>query len=407
MSTLIVQLPSGAPSASTEWPYLLSTDGRSVAQQGAATASLLPLPTRPAEVVAVVPWHRLSWQPVELPRGTGAGSARLQAVLEGLLEERLLDEPGQLHLALGPSPAEGQPQWVAVCERAWLAAALQALEAAGRGVSRIVPELWPSAGTAPVLRALQGPDGLGGDGARWLLAGRDAASPLITAPLQGPAPEAPQDSRLCAEPALAARAEALLGHPVQLETPAERWLAAAASPWELAQQGFASSQRNRLARRTQRALQALWQAPAWRPLRWGLALLLLAHLLGLNAWAWKEKQALRLRETEIRQVLTSTFPNVPVVVDAPAQMARELTALRQAAGQAGGNDFETLLSALALALPPGRQARQIEFANGELRVHGLGLSPDEAGETAERLRQRGYASRLEGEQLSLRLETRP
>lgn len=415
MSTLIVYLPDGAPGVSTEWAYLLTPDGRTVSQQGSATAALLPQPTRPVEVVAVVPLHQLSWQPVDLPRGTGPGSARLQAVLEGLLEERLLDEPSELHLALGPAPEAGCPQWVAVCNRAWLGAALQALETAGRSVTRIVPELWPASHgeTGPVLRAIQAghPDE---QGPRWVLTGRDASSPVLSWPLQEPAdnptadlPALPEGTRLCAEPALARQAEALLGQAVTLEPPANRWLDAAGSPWELAQQGFASSQRNRLARQGVRALQTLGQAPAWRPVRWGVAALLLAQLLGLNAWAWKESQHLRQREADIRQTLTRTFPAVTVVVDAPVQMAREVSALRQAAGQAAGNDFETLIAALALALPPGRQASHIDYANGELRLRGLKLSDEETEQTRERLRQRGYAARPEGEQWIVRQEARP
>jgi len=415
MSTLIVYLPDGAPGASTEWAYLLTPDGRTVLQQGVATAALLPQPTRPVEVVAVVPLHQLSWQPVELPRGTGPGSARLQAVLEGLLEERLLDEPNQLHLALGPAPEAGRPQWVAVCNRAWLGAALQALEAAGRSVTRIVPELWPTAHAEanPVLRAVQAanPDE---QGPRWVLTGLDASSPVISWPLLGLVdspqpvlPALPEGTRLCAEPALAQQAEAALGQAVTLEPPATRWLEAAAGPWEMAQQSFASSQRNRLTRQGVRALQAVWQAPAWRPLRWGVAALLLAQLAGLNAWAWRESQNLRQREADIRQTLTRTFPSVTVVVDAPVQMAREVSALRQAAGQAAGNDFETLMGAIALALPPGRQASHIDYANGELRLRGLNLSAEETEQTRERLRQRGYGGQPEGEQWIVRQEARP
>ena len=55
--------------------------------------------TAQGEVVAVVPWQCLSWHAVTLPPHSGP---RLSAVLQGLLEEQLLDDPAQLHLAVAP-----------------------------------------------------------------------------------------------------------------------------------------------------------------------------------------------------------------------------------------------------------------------------------------------------------------
>ena len=45
---------------------------------------------------------------------------RVRAVLDGLLEEKLLDDPAQLHLALDDTAEAGQPSWVAACDKAWL-----------------------------------------------------------------------------------------------------------------------------------------------------------------------------------------------------------------------------------------------------------------------------------------------
>ena len=53
-------------------------------------------------------------------------------MLEGLLEDQLLDEPEALHFALQPQARGGGPLWVATCDRAWLRAALQVLESAQR-----------------------------------------------------------------------------------------------------------------------------------------------------------------------------------------------------------------------------------------------------------------------------------
>ena len=144
MSSLIVSLPPGHASSTTEWAYALTPDGRTLADHGRTVAALLPLPRGAgAEVVAVVPVQALAWHRVTLPKGMAAGSPRLRAALDGLLEEQLLDEPEALHLALQPGGRAGEPAWVATCDRAWLRNALQLLEAANRPVTRIVPEFAP------------------------------------------------------------------------------------------------------------------------------------------------------------------------------------------------------------------------------------------------------------------------
>ena len=101
MSSLIVLLPTVPDNASSEFNYVLTDDGQTVRSHGSAPAALLPA-RGDTEVVAVVPVERLSWHRVDLPKGTSSGSPRLRAVLEGLLEDRLLDEPETLHFALQP-----------------------------------------------------------------------------------------------------------------------------------------------------------------------------------------------------------------------------------------------------------------------------------------------------------------
>src|SRR6188768_93500 len=144
MSSLLVYLPPGSPTGTTEWAYALTADGHAVADHGRSPAALLPLPRGAgAEVVAVVPVRALAWHRVVLPKGIAPGTPRLRAVLEGLLEEQLLDDTDSVHLALQPGARAGDTAWVAVCDRAWLRAALQALETAQRPATRIVPEFAP------------------------------------------------------------------------------------------------------------------------------------------------------------------------------------------------------------------------------------------------------------------------
>jgi len=414
MSTLIVSLPlpsaDGASAGSTEFAFVLTADGVSVQQHSSAPATLLPQTGRAGETVAVVPIRALSWQRVALPPGLRAGTRgntapRLRAVLEGLLEEHLLDDASALHFALSPDATAGESAWVAVCDRSWLRTALVTLEAAGRPVSRVVPE-WAPGTDEPALHAFGTPEDA------WLLAtGLPPAGGLALLPLS-PASLAvlPVDvaaGPFQAEPAVAVLAETAAGRPPELQTPAERWLAAARGRWDMAQFDLANSGRTRVAKRAGALMGELLRAPQWRAARWGAGLLVAANIVGLNAWAWKEQRAVEAQAATVRGILTSSFPSVRVVVDAPVQMERELANLRQASGVASNSGAEALLAAAGAVLPPGRSAAAVDFSGTELRLVGLQLQPEEAAATIAALRNQGIAARTEGEALLLHTETAP
>ena len=281
MSALLVFLPAQPISASTEFEYAVTRDGSTVEAHGSAQAALLPAPTRAGtEVVAVVPAAMLSWHRLELPKGTSVGSPRLRAVLEGLLEDQLLDEPDTLHFAVQPQVRPSAPLWVAACDRAWLRSAVQVLEAVERPAARIVPEFAPSG--APALYAL-------GDAQQpsLVLVSSDG---VMTLPLSSQAlallPSLPEETRCIAEPAVAAIAEQVLHHPPVLQQAPQRWLQAAQSDWDLAQFEFSSSGRARALKKLGTAWADVLAAPQWRPARWGVLLLVAINLIGLNAWAW-------------------------------------------------------------------------------------------------------------------------
>ena len=131
---------------------------------------------------------------------------------------------------------------------------------------------------------------------------------------------------------------------------------------------------------------------------------MLTQLVGLNAWAWKERNALAAKRSAVRNVLTQTFPSVQLVVDAPVQMTREVAALQQATGGVTANDLEPMLGALAASLPRGRTPTAIDFSAGQLRLRGLGLQPSEAGSVTAALSSRGYNARSEGDLLLVQAE---
>lgn len=393
MATLIVLLAPLPADTATEYGCVLTPDGRTIGDHATVPAALLP--AADDEVVAVVPARMLSWHRVELPKGSTASPARLRAVLEGLLEDRLLDEPGNLHFALEPGARAGAPAWVAVCDRAWLRGHMQALEAAGRRVSRIVPEFAPDVeGSEPTVHVT------GEAGDAWLVTTHEGG--VISLPLTQAPQGLPDNAGVIAEPGVAALAEQFTGRKVSLRQSAQRHLLAAQSNWDLAQFDLASTGGKRALKKLSALVRELLSAPQWRPARWGVGLLVVAHLIGLNAWAWKEQSALTAKRGEINGTLTRAFPGVKVIVDAPVQMERELARLRQSTGAASGGDLESLLGAVSVAAPPGRPVTSVEYAAGEVRIRGLGLTPDEAGGVTGALRTQGYAGRLEGDVLVVR-----
>jgi len=400
MSSLYVLLPRSTATTSTEVEYLLSPDGRSVSAHGSAAPALLPSPAGAgSETVVIVPAAALSWHRVDLPKGTGPRAPRLRAMLEGLLEDRLLDEPEDLHFALEPGAAAERPAWVAVCDRSRLRAALQMLESAGRPVSRVVPEFAPEGD--PALYALGDPAG-----AQLVCAGRDGvlAVPLSAASLALLPANLPETTPLVAEPAVAALAELVLQQRPRLLPPAERLLSSAQTAWDLSQFEFASGGRARAFKKLSAGWAGLLRAPEWRPARWAVVVLLAVQLLGLNAWAWKERSALAAKREASRTILTQTFPQVRTVVDAPQQMEREVAALRQVTGGISGRDLEAMLGALAAIAPPGRAATGLEFSGTELRVHGLAASEAQAQPLLQALRSRGYAGTVQGDVLVVKQE---
>lgn len=402
MSSLIVSLPAETASSATEWAYALTPDGRTLADHGKAPAALLPQPRGAgAEVVAVVPVQALAWHRVDLPKGVAPATPRLRTALEGLLEEQLLDEAEDLHLAVAPGARAGEPAWVAVCHRAWLRNALQLLEAAGRPASRVVPEFAPE-GTATIA-VLGDPEQpqvvVSSEKGVLALPLSTAALPLL--------PVLPEDAPRYAEPAVAAVAEQVLQHKMELQQAPQRWIQSAATRWDLAQFDFASTPRARALKKLATGWGDVLHGPPWRPARWAAIALVAINVLGLNAWAWKERAGIEAKRDEVRRTLTDTFPQVKVVVDAPVQMERELAQLRQAAGSVSARDLEPLLAAAGAALPDGRLPSSIEYTPGELRLRGVTLAPDEESVVSGRLQAAGYRARVDDGSLLLRTEVSP
>jgi general secretion pathway protein L len=384
---LIIALPHSAQ-ANTGYAHVHS-DGHSVLRS--ATGAAATLSTHAGEVVAVVPHSRLSWLRVQLP--PASHGPRLQSVLHGLLEDRLLDDPQQLHIVLAPdadtTARTGGDTLVAVCDKPWLREALAPLQAAGLTVQRIVPELSPT--DKPVLQVMGEPEH-----SHSVLCHAHGVTllPPNTAQWRAFAELSQDDLQIQAEPAMVARVQSTLQRQPMLQSAAQRWVKSSQSAWDLAQGEWAQGRIQRTQRQVLAAWQTLLHAPAWKPVRWGVLTLIALQVLGLNALAWRESSALNAQQASLQSILKTTFPSVTLVIDAPLQMQREVDALQQKSGAASSTDLEPLLAALAGVLPAGQTPQQIHFANHALRVQGVTIDTNGAG--VARLKAQGLGLHQDG-----------
>ncbi len=372
MSILVVQLaPRGrlrargaaapepaTPKTSAEYDYVSSRDGLGVSAQGRCAASLLP---RADSVALVLADCDVSWHRITLPK---APAARLRAALAGVLEEALLDDAENIHLALAPQAAAGQPTWVAAVDKHWLVAELAALEKANVFVDRVLPASWPDAPPTGHFELADEAD------ARSLVLHWAHADGVATLSLQGGLARTllsqAEAARWSATPAAATAAERWLDAPVVVLSAAERALQATHSLWDLRQ--FDLARRSKGTRAVRDALRSM-RTPAWRPARFGIAALMLTQLLGLNLWAWHLRSTQDAKRQAQVALLQSAFPHVRAVLDAPLQMQREVALLRAAAGQPDDSDLEPLLRAAAAAWPADLAAvESIRFEPGRLTL---------------------------------------
>jgi general secretion pathway protein L len=371
MSQLLISLPLPGQ-ASAELVYAQISSAGMLTSHGLAVPALLP---KANETILILPAQALSWHMAQLPKlPRGSSAQKQQALLAGVLEEQLLDDPAQLHLVACPSLSLSGKTWVAACHKAWLQEEVSSLQAAGVPINSIVPQILPN--TAGSLHASGTPE------SAWLT--YSDAQGVLTLPLSQSAllpQQWPESISLSAEPAVAALAESVLGQRVNVQQ-ASQWAlqavqAAKAQGVDLAQGDLAVSSGGRAWQSLMSTLRDVLAAPAWRPVRYGLGVLLLANIIGLNAWAWKQSATLQDKKAQMNQLFVQSFPNVKVVVDAPLQMQRELTSLRQAQGQLSGRDFESLYARFSALPPAGYSPNAIEFIANEVQIKGSNLSSEQ------------------------------
>lgn len=373
-----------------EYDYLLSPDGVQISAQGRCAAALMP---RADHVIAVAAEADVSWQRMQLPRA----GRQMRAALAGAMEESLLEDPEDLHFAIEPEAGGGDRAWVAITSMRWLAGQLAQLEAAQVFVDSVVPLARPEplqrghfhpsdSDPQRMLLSWSGPDGV----AELLLEG-NLTRQLLT-------PQMLQTAQWSASPAVAARAEQWLGAPVSVLTNAQRALRLIESSWNLRQ--FELAPRTRGVRALRQLLRGLMR-PNWRPVRWGLAGLIVVQLLGLNLLAWRQSQQLKQQRAAIDATLTSSYPQLRAILDAPLQMWRETEKLRVSAGRPGEQDLETLLAAAASRWPVERPIEGWSFEAGRLQLSAKGWNEAQVQQFSQQLRGDGWQIDVSGDRVNI------
>jgi general secretion pathway protein L len=351
MLTLILTLPAQL-SPDAEVPWALIDAGR-VQQQGAAQLGSAQLRRLGAlRWVGIVPPQVCSVVPCDLPL---VAPARMAAALRGALEERVLGEDIDSALIAAP-PVAGRITQAAIVKRAWM----QALLAMKLPLLALVPgvALLP-AGHARI----------DGDWV-WLhsVQGEVALLPRAVAPLDG----------------LTVADEGDL-----------TWLlGASAHPFNLLSGEFLpAGGAARVGRSLKLALLAGWAEGWLKPLVWGLLACGLLSLVGLQVKAAQVRGQIAERRIMQTELVKKALPNVPVIVDAPLQLQRELRAVRSASGQPNAADAEAILAAINSALGGDAVWQSVRFANGEL---SLQTNQPVSSEQLAALAAQGYSNRRDG-----------
>lgn len=410
MSVLVVQIPARPHQAARAiaeansgsaikgepvYRYALSADGLSVSDHGQRQAADLP---KADSVVAVMHESDVSWHRPTLPK---VSPAKQRALMLGTLEEALLTDPDATHLAIQPEPPFGQPVWVAALHEPWLRQHIAALEAADLELDRVVVGATPNDLTSGHFwRKDSGAEDESSAMLTWAHAGGVAVLPLEGQAARHIAQAHATDmTTWSADPDVAAHAEHWLGRTVESVLPAQRLLTNSRSSWNLRQFGLAKKSRGA------RVLRDGWReflSPPWRAARWGLACLVVVQIAGMNLWAAHLNRQIKSQRAAVMAALKEGYPQVGGVVDAPAQMRKELARLRAQAGQLGENDLETLLLAAATAWPGDRPpVERLRFENQRLSLTISGWDTPQIDQFRSVLEADGWDVRLVDSQLVL------
>ncbi len=405
------------PNSRFHWPrdgIAVRVPPRRLAGPG-ASCELIPFSGRDAETPRAASWDRLagvvprnarlvllvaaedvSFTTADVPALSGM---RLREALPNLVEDRTVGDVGTLHVALGQKAAAGNARTLAVVDRNWLAAMQVHVARSGCRVAAIVPESL----AVPLAAGAWSFASAGKGAARrdWLRTGTQAAMPL---PDDAGSAAAVVKALGRASPPSRLDVHAVDGHGATLasalgvdgvvhrDDPFAAWLAGG---------GAAGAYGPPLSLLAFDAGGGAWSR--WS--RWRLAAALAVAIVAVQIvgmqweWAGLRGEANRLRQ-QSSALLTTTFPETKVVLDAPLQMARGLATLRASSGRSDPSDFSAMIAASAriFAPLPSNAIRAADYEGRVLRLRfaaGNATAADERDRFVAAASQEGYVLRFE------------
>jgi hypothetical protein len=348
MPDLVLTLPAALPTDANV-PWALIDNGR-VTQRGEATLASAQLRRLGAtRWIGLVPPQVCSVLPCDLPV---VAPAKMQAVLRGALEERVLDEDNASAFVAAPA-SQGRITQAAAVKRQWMAT----LAAQKLPIQSLIPAL----ALLPVGHAR-----VEGDWT-WLhsISGELAVLPSAVADTSGLQLLRADNADADADWLVRATAHPRVGTSLKL---------AAMAGW----------------------------AQGWlKPFIAGCVACLLVAVVGLQAKAMQLRAQLAERAAQQQELAKKALPNVPVIVDAPLQLQRELRLARVASGEPNPGDAEAMLAAVASAMNADVLWQSLRYANGELSLQAAQAFTQTQ---LDALAARGYSARREGNLLVVQLK---
>jgi general secretion pathway protein L len=345
------------PDASTRFAWFLADNKRQVLREGTSILADIP---RADEVEAVLPSARVLFARLKLPR---VSPATIRELLPFAVEDRLLADPSHIHAVAGHKDAKGDTI-VAVIDREWLRAMLDALARAGLRPTRAWPESCVLAG---------GHDdwNLVWSESSGMLVDDDGVSATFD---HDPSRGMPLALRLALDEA-AARGERPTQVRVHTDGAAtlpdlERWSAETGLPFKPGTQ-WSVLAKSEPSNRCIDLLVGEFAPRSAYPLKLPRAVVVLAAAIALfqlgfvavDAWRLTaERAALEARREAI---FRAAFPEAKVVVDPDLQMKRNLADLKRTRGLAVSDEFLGGLS--RMARERNATVKSVEYANGKFR----------------------------------------
>ncbi|RKP52481.1 type II secretion system protein GspL [Trinickia fusca] len=422
MQSLIVLLPSIRAFDAPLWqavpmPYALHDRRGVLVRAGRACLDALP---KAASTVLVISARDTLLLDVDLPPVTGQ---RLRRILPNVVEEFLIEDVQQHHIAVGEASKSTGRRSLAVIDRVRFAAVIDWFVSAGHRRLRAVPLIhcMPSE-TAPHEDTATQPDRLDDAGSEpqekleresdpgsldagetWGVLVCESAQSFEVAVKHGTSGfglevHAPLLDVTLAELSKrhAARVYALSvdaqgtttvnGEPLAWEQLARNALGC---PFDLCQFEFAHASRAR----------KRGGLRPWRPALGLLAAALMVSVVAVNVQWWQALHRRDRLDAQITEVVKAAFPGTPTVLDPNTQMQVGLAKLRSAAAELRPSDYLVLASALSRALGPilSRSIAVLDYSDDSLTVTFKPGTTIDGDMIRHRLQPQGVSIRKDGD----------